>query len=163
MRTSAFAPATVANLAAGFDLLGAAAVNAQIDRIAKLRADGMKSRVETMMQARALLTPEEYATYLLRSSSTADNLRSSLQLFQPTEDEFRRIFALQYAFDQQFNATGGVISPPSGPTITSSDPFLVAASNEAPVEVSQARTVKVTVCPRAVPGITTVPRTKIPS
>lgn len=37
----------------------AAAVNAQIDRIAKLRADAMKSRFETRMQARALLTPEQ--------------------------------------------------------------------------------------------------------
>ena len=37
----------------------AAAVNAQIDRIAKLRADGVKARFETQMQARALLTPEQ--------------------------------------------------------------------------------------------------------
>lgn len=37
----------------------AAAVNAQIDRIAKLRADAMKSRFETRMAARALLTPEQ--------------------------------------------------------------------------------------------------------
>jgi len=35
------------------------AVNAQIDRIARLRADGMKAAFETHMQARALLTPEQ--------------------------------------------------------------------------------------------------------
>lgn len=34
-------------------------VNAQIDKMAKLHADGTKSRFETHMQARALLTPEQ--------------------------------------------------------------------------------------------------------
>jgi hypothetical protein len=57
---------------------------------------------------RALLTPDEYDTYLLRSSNTANNLRNNLQAFQPTEDEFRRIFALQYAFDQQYNTPYGI-------------------------------------------------------
>ncbi len=35
------------------------AINAQIDKVARLRADGMKSAVETRLQARAVLTPEQ--------------------------------------------------------------------------------------------------------
>jgi len=35
------------------------AVNTQIDRIARLRAEGMKAAFETHLQARALLTPEQ--------------------------------------------------------------------------------------------------------
>ena len=36
-----------------------ASVNAQIDKISKLQADGMKARFEAMLQARAVLTPEQ--------------------------------------------------------------------------------------------------------
>jgi Spy/CpxP family protein refolding chaperone len=36
-----------------------AAINAQIDKISKLQADGMKSRFDSMLQARAVLTPEQ--------------------------------------------------------------------------------------------------------
>ncbi len=56
---------------------------------------------------RALLTPEEYDNYQFRTSTTANSMRNNLQVFQPTEDEFRRIFALQYAFDQQYNTAFG--------------------------------------------------------
>jgi Spy/CpxP family protein refolding chaperone len=34
-------------------------VNAQIDKISKLQADGMKARFDATMQARAVLTPEQ--------------------------------------------------------------------------------------------------------
>jgi len=37
----------------------ASAVNAQIDKISRLQADGMKARFDTFMQARAVLTPEQ--------------------------------------------------------------------------------------------------------
>jgi hypothetical protein len=50
----------------------------------------------------AILTPEELEEYELRRSDTADNLRSSLGAFQPSEEEFREIFRLQRAFDLQF-------------------------------------------------------------
>lgn len=58
---------------------------------------------------RAVLTPDEYDNYQLRSSNTSQTMRNNLQLFQPTEDEFRKIFALQYAFDQQYNTSIGGI------------------------------------------------------
>jgi Spy/CpxP family protein refolding chaperone len=38
----------------------AGAVNTQIDRVAKLRADAMKATFDTQMQARAVLTPEQW-------------------------------------------------------------------------------------------------------
>jgi len=57
---------------------------------------------------RAVLTPDEYDNYQLRSSNTANSMRNNLQLFQPTEEEFRKIFALQSAFDQQYNLPGGI-------------------------------------------------------
>ncbi len=38
----------------------AGAVNAQIDRMTKLHADGMKAAFDTRMQARAVLTPEQW-------------------------------------------------------------------------------------------------------
>ena len=37
----------------------ASAVNAQIDKISRLQADGMKAHFDTFMQARAVLTPEQ--------------------------------------------------------------------------------------------------------
>lgn len=58
---------------------------------------------------RAVLTPEEYDNYQLRSSNTSQTMRNNLQLFQPTEDEFRKIYALQSVFDQQFNTSLGGI------------------------------------------------------
>ena len=41
------------------DKADAGAVNAQIDRIARLQADGLKAAFEVRMQARAVLTPEQ--------------------------------------------------------------------------------------------------------
>jgi hypothetical protein len=59
-----------------------------------------------------LLTPEELFDYDLRSSPTANSLRTQLAAFNPTEDEFRAIFKAQQAFDAQYG--GGsveLISP----------------------------------------------------
>ena len=41
------------------DAPSAQAVNSQIDKLSKLRADGMKAHYDTWLQARALLTPEQ--------------------------------------------------------------------------------------------------------
>lgn len=38
----------------------ASTVNAQIDKVAKLKADGMKAHFDAMMQAKAVLTPEQW-------------------------------------------------------------------------------------------------------
>jgi len=50
----------------------------------------------------SVLTAEELEEYELRRSDTADNLRGSLGAFQPSEEEFRKIFRLQRTFDVQF-------------------------------------------------------------
>jgi hypothetical protein len=50
----------------------------------------------------ALLTPQELEEYDLRSSSTASQLRYQLASFNATEEEFRAIFKIQKAFDDQF-------------------------------------------------------------
>ena len=49
-----------------------------------------------------LLTPEELQEYDLRNSSTANTLRTQLNGFEPSEEEFRKIFRFQKSFDRDF-------------------------------------------------------------
>jgi len=50
-----------------------------------------------------VLSAEEFEEYELRASPTANGLRSQMSGFQPTEEEFRKIFRLQKVFDNDFN------------------------------------------------------------
>ena len=50
------------------------------------------------------LAPEELFEYQLRNSDTANGLRASLGGLNPSQEEFRKLFALQQTFDEQFNA-----------------------------------------------------------
>jgi hypothetical protein len=59
-----------------------------------------------------LLTLQEFADYELRTSNTANNLRNQLGGFSPTEDEFRAIFRLQRAFDEQYQFSPFIDLPP---------------------------------------------------
>ena len=59
----------------------------------------------------ALLTPQELEEYDLRNSDTADSLRTNLAAFNPTEQEFRAIFRLQQAFDENFESAYGIPTP----------------------------------------------------
>jgi hypothetical protein len=52
-----------------------------------------------------VLTPEELLEYQLRSSPTANSMRSQLVLFNPSEQEFRAIFDLQQSFDDKYGST----------------------------------------------------------
>jgi hypothetical protein len=52
----------------------------------------------------AVLTPDELENYQMRSSPTANSLRSQLALFNPTEDEYRALFKIQEAFDDQYGS-----------------------------------------------------------
>ncbi len=54
-------------------------------------------------QLASMLNPEELEEYELRFSDTANNMRSQMTGFRPNEDEFRRIFRLQRAFDEQYD------------------------------------------------------------
>lgn len=50
-----------------------------------------------------ILSPEELEGYQMRHSETANAVRESLDGFQPSEEEFQKIFRLQKAFDDQFD------------------------------------------------------------
>lgn len=50
-----------------------------------------------------LLSPQEFEDYELRTNNTANSMRYNLSAFEPSEQEFRTIFALQRAFDEKFN------------------------------------------------------------
>jgi hypothetical protein len=69
---------------------------------AENRAKFMALRAEREAEMAKLLGPEEFAQYQLRNSYTARNMRENLTGFQPSEDEFRKIFDLKKTFDDQF-------------------------------------------------------------
>jgi hypothetical protein len=59
---------------------------------------------EQQADMESALSPSELLEYQIRQSPTADSMRNSMQVFSPTEDEFRAIFKVQQAFDQQYGA-----------------------------------------------------------
>jgi hypothetical protein len=58
-----------------------------------------------------LLTPQELADYDLRTSNTANMMRYNLSVFNPTETEFRSIYALQSAFDEHYGQMAPGMTP----------------------------------------------------
>jgi hypothetical protein len=60
----------------------------------------------------AILTPAELADYELRMSKTANQLRWKMTRFDGTEEEYRKVFAIQKAFDdtQQTDAYGNPVN-----------------------------------------------------
>ena len=73
--------------------------------IRQLRQD-RDGRIATM------LTPEQKMEYDLRKSPTAANMRLQMDGFDPSEDEFRDIFAARKAFDNEHGVVpGSSISP----------------------------------------------------
>ena len=59
-----------------------------------------------------MLTPEQKMEYDLRKSPTAANMRLQMDGFDPSEDEFRDIFAVRKGFDEEYGAVpGSSISP----------------------------------------------------
>ncbi len=72
----------------------------------QLPEDQEKLRLLKEEQARdtaALLTPEERTEWELRSSPTADRARQHATRYRATEEEYRRIYALQKTFDDTFD------------------------------------------------------------
>lgn len=53
-----------------------------------------------------VLSPSELEEYELRASSTAQQMRWNLSAFNPTETEFRAIFALQREFENKYGRYG---------------------------------------------------------
>jgi hypothetical protein len=57
------------------------------------------------------MTPDELFEFQIRNSGTAYGLREKLQGFNPSEDEFRAIFKVQQAYDQQYGNPDTTLSP----------------------------------------------------
>lgn len=70
-------------------------------------------RAERDRDLAALLTPAEREAYDLRTSATAANLRARYGDGLESEDDFRKVYALQKAFDEKFplDAATGRVSP----------------------------------------------------
>lgn len=70
-------------------------------------------RAERDRDIAALLTPAEFSDYELRTSGSAANLRARYGDAIESEDDFRKLFALQKAFDEKFprDAFTGRITP----------------------------------------------------
>lgn len=52
---------------------------------------------------KGVLSPEEFQNYQLRFSMTANMMRTQLAGFDPSEDEFLKVFKLREAFDSDFS------------------------------------------------------------
>jgi hypothetical protein len=81
----------------------AARSGADRQRTPEERAKVALIKAEQRKDIEALLTPEQFEQYELRSSPTAEQLRSRLDTFRPTEAEYKAIFRLQREVDQRFN------------------------------------------------------------
>jgi tetratricopeptide (TPR) repeat protein len=57
-------------------------------------------------QIAGILTPEEFEKYQLTLSQTAMTMRMTMDGFEPSEQEFREIFKVQKAFDDQYGLMG---------------------------------------------------------
>lgn len=64
-------------------------------------------RQDTRRELASVLNPQQLEEYLLRYSTTADQMRDELRGFGADADEFRRIFRLRDNFDQQIAAIPG--------------------------------------------------------
>jgi hypothetical protein len=56
---------------------------------------------ELLADMRELLSPEEFAEFERRSSPTAHRLQQQTSLFRPTEQEYKALFAIHRAIDEQ--------------------------------------------------------------
>ena len=83
-------------------------------RIAELSDDGeldmemvQQAQREMEQSIKGMLSEEEYTNYLLRMSGTANQMRSQIAGFDPTEDEFLSVFELKHAFDDEYGSQYG--------------------------------------------------------
>jgi LysM repeat protein len=71
------------------------------------QADLARIEQQTRADLAKILTPAQLEEFLLRYSSTADDLRNQLRGFDVTPDEFRNIFRLRDPLVQQISLSGG--------------------------------------------------------
>jgi hypothetical protein len=85
--------------------------NAQGDAVedaAEFQAGVKRLWLQRDAELKQVLSQEEFAELDLRISPTADDLRRRLHGFEPTEQEFRRLFSLQKAYDDRFSPPWGL-------------------------------------------------------
>lgn len=66
----------------------------------------MTMQKETEDALRATLTPEEFQDYQLRFSMTANMLRQQITGFDPSEEEFLKVFKIKEEFDRTYSPFG---------------------------------------------------------
>ena len=64
-------------------------------------------RTERDERIATMLTPDQKTEYDLRNSPTAANMRLQMDGFDPSEDEFRDIFAVRKNFDDEYGVVPG--------------------------------------------------------
>ncbi|MCD6052052.1 MAG: hypothetical protein K0Q55_3470, partial [Verrucomicrobia bacterium] len=67
------------------------------------QAELIKVRTWEQTEMKKLLTPQEFEQYVMRVSMTANNIRSQLVGFGPSEQEFTAVFRAQTWYNDQFN------------------------------------------------------------
>ena len=89
-------------------------------RMAELSEDGgmemeMIKQVQNEMEqsVKGMLSEEEFTSYLLRMSGTANMMRNQIAGFNPSEEEFLSVFELRHAFDNEYGTQYG---PPTDET-----------------------------------------------
>jgi hypothetical protein len=79
----------------------------------------------------AILTPAEFEEFELRTSNTGSQLRRNLHVMQPTEAEFRTLFALQRPFDEKYMTSSAPRSRESLTQRQAEERELIAAAKAA--------------------------------
>ena len=89
-------------------------------RMAELSEDGgmdmeMIKQVQNEMEqsVKGMLSEEEFTSYLLRMSGTANMMRNQIAGFSPSEEEFLSVFELRHTFDNEYGTQYG---PPTDET-----------------------------------------------
>ncbi len=67
----------------------------------------LKIRNDRRAELAKVLTPQELLEYELRNSQTASQMRYDLTAFEPSEEEFRKVFKARVEFDSEFGPNYG--------------------------------------------------------
>ncbi len=87
------------------ELIGASGIRTSSSDPAEIARAEKYALLEKEQRAdiRALLSPEEFAEFERRSSPTAHRLQQETSLFRPTEQEYKALFAIHRAIDEQLD------------------------------------------------------------
>ena len=80
-------------------------------RTAEYLEEYRRINADRKAKLKAVLTPEELEDYDMRHSNVARNLQSSLQGFNPTEEEFKAIYVLRKKIEEPHGGLLGIVTP----------------------------------------------------